>query len=237
MSEVIDFENEIPDEEREMGSFNHSLTQSNLTSLLHNDERFTTLVEFSLEPSKIDLSQFDLKAKDELKPDVCVYTNPPTVEPPDDLVKTTQMPDLAIEILSPLQTVSELISKLKAYFALSVKSCWLVSVHPETTLKIPKLKLWTPKNGHLGVQSFSFGSVSGWTLVIPATQSITVFSQSKRYKTFGTDTTIEIIDEIMDICLPIAKVFKIPSKKVMSEPKLGLVSTPNVLNISISSSW
>jgi Uma2 family endonuclease len=181
MSEVIDFENEIPDEEREMGSFNHSLTQSNLTSLLHNDERFTTLVEFSLDTSKIDLSQFDLKAKDELKPDVCVYTNPPTVEPPDDLVKTTQMPDLAIEILSHLQTVSELISKLKAYFALSVKSCWLV---------------------------------------IPATQSITVFSQSKRYKTFGTDTTIEIIDEVMDICLPIAKVFKIPSKKVMSEPKL-----------------
>jgi hypothetical protein len=40
----------------------------------------------------------------------------------------------------------------------------LVSVHPETALKIPKLKLWTPKNGHLGVQSFSFGSVSGWTL-------------------------------------------------------------------------
>ncbi|MDM8562879.1 tail fiber domain-containing protein, partial [Candidatus Marithioploca araucensis] len=40
----------------------------------------------------------------------------------------------------------------------------LPSVHPETALKIPKLKLWTPKNGHLGVQSFSFGSVSGWTL-------------------------------------------------------------------------
>jgi hypothetical protein len=38
------------------------------------------------------------------------------------------------------------------------------SVHPETALKIPKLKLWTPNNGHLGVQSFSFGSVSGWTL-------------------------------------------------------------------------
>ncbi|MDM8562913.1 hypothetical protein QUF54_06115, partial [Candidatus Marithioploca araucensis] len=40
----------------------------------------------------------------------------------------------------------------------------LGGVHPETTLKIPKLKLWTPNNGHIGVQSFSFGSVSGWTL-------------------------------------------------------------------------
>jgi len=35
------------------------------------------------------------------------------------------------------------------------------SVHPETPIKIPKLKLWTPNNGHLGIQSFSFGSVSG----------------------------------------------------------------------------
>jgi len=42
----------------------------------------------------------------------------------------------------------------------------LVSVHPETPIKIPKLKLWTPNNGHLGIQSFSFGSVSGWTLVM-----------------------------------------------------------------------
>jgi sugar lactone lactonase YvrE len=38
------------------------------------------------------------------------------------------------------------------------------SVHPETPIKIPKLKLWTPNNGHLGIQSFSFGRVSGWTL-------------------------------------------------------------------------
>jgi len=163
MSEVIDLENDLSDEEKEMGSFNHSLTQSNLTSLLHNDERFTTLVELSLDASQIELSQFGLKVKEELKPDVCVYTNQP-----DDLVKTTLMPDMAIEILSPSQTVSELIGKLKAYFALSVKSCWLV---------------------------------------IPAIESITIFSHPKRYKTFGTDAT-EIIDEVMDIHLPIQKVFR-----------------------------
>ncbi len=29
----------------------------------------------------------------------------------------------------------------------------LNSVHPETALKIPKLQLWTPNNGHLGVHS------------------------------------------------------------------------------------
>jgi len=41
----------------------------------------------------------------------------------------------------------------------------VVSVHPETPKIFPKLKLWTPNNGFLGIQSFSFGSVSGWTLV------------------------------------------------------------------------
>jgi len=40
----------------------------------------------------------------------------------------------------------------------------LSSAHPETPIKIPTLALWTPNNGHLGIQSFSFGSVSGWTL-------------------------------------------------------------------------
>jgi len=34
----------------------------------------------------------------------------------------------------------------------------------EISSKIPKLKLWTPNNGHLGIQSFSFGRVSGWAL-------------------------------------------------------------------------
>ena len=176
MTKVIDFEQENYDEEIEMGSFNHSLTQSNLASLLYTDERFTTLVELSLDTSKIDLHQFGLKAKDELKPDVCIYTNPPEVEPPDDLIKTTQMPDMAIEILSPSQTVSELINKLKAYFALEVKSCWLV---------------------------------------IPATESITIFSQPKQYKTFGTNTT-EIVDEVMNIHLPLQKVFRRHPKNVMN---------------------
>jgi hypothetical protein len=40
----------------------------------------------------------------------------------------------------------------------------LPSVHPETPKIFPKLALWTPNNGYLGIQSFSFGSVSGWTL-------------------------------------------------------------------------
>ncbi|RKZ63517.1 MAG: hypothetical protein DRR08_03135 [Candidatus Parabeggiatoa sp. nov. 2] len=51
---------------------------------------------------------FGIKAKDELVPDVCVYTEPlpaPDEEVDDDLITVSQMPDLAIEILSPTQSV------------------------------------------------------------------------------------------------------------------------------------
>jgi Uma2 family endonuclease len=39
----------------------------------------------------------------------------------------TQMPSLVIEILSPNQGFNEILAKFKAYFALGVKSCWLVT--------------------------------------------------------------------------------------------------------------
>ena len=38
----------------------------------------------------------------------------------------TEPPLLAIEIISPSQSVDELIPKIERYFAMGVKSCWLV---------------------------------------------------------------------------------------------------------------
>jgi Uma2 family endonuclease len=170
MSEVLEeIKNEFFDDKvSDMGSVIHSRTLGRLTVLIGCDERFEVMPELSLDVTQIDLKQFGLKAKDELKPDVCVYTTPPEAELPDDILKTTQMPDLAIEILSPSQTVSELINKLKAYFALNIKSCWLVK---------------------------------------PSLTTITVYSQLRQYKTFDLNDT-EVVDEVMDIHLPIEKVFK-----------------------------
>ena len=37
------------------------------------------------------------------------------------------MPLLAIEILSPKQGMDDVLAKFQAYFALGVKSCWLVT--------------------------------------------------------------------------------------------------------------
>ncbi|RKZ71066.1 MAG: hypothetical protein DRR19_32865 [Candidatus Parabeggiatoa sp. nov. 1] len=134
MSFVNELEDEdIEDEVADMGSLYHGMAQANLTGLLIHEERFAVITELSLDASQIDLSQFGLKVKDELKPDVCVYIVLPeheqtkTVEKADtDIVKVSKMPDLAIEVLSPTQSVNALLRKFDAFFALGVKSCWLV---------------------------------------------------------------------------------------------------------------
>ncbi|RKZ84079.1 MAG: hypothetical protein DRR19_18210 [Candidatus Parabeggiatoa sp. nov. 1] len=172
MSELIDFEDKVIEEEKEMPSKRHSLTQTNITVLLGNDERFSTFVELSLDATSIDLSQFDLKNQDEMVPDISVYIEPPSLddEPGEDEVRVTKMPDLAIEVLSPTQAINDLLKKIKAYFALGVRSCWLV---------------------------------------MPSLEEVRVFSQQLRhYKNFDLNNNEVVVDEVMDIRLPIQKVFR-----------------------------
>lgn len=176
MGEVIDFEDEVLDEEESyMGSVNHSLVQVMIASLLVNYERFTVLTELSLDISQHDLSKYSIKAKNEIKPDICVYSNEIGFQE-FDIVKMTEMPLLAIEILSPNQGTKELKDKMnvassvtsfRAYFDLGVKSCWLV---------------------------------------IPDAQLISVYAKQGGFRNFDMRDT-EVVDEVMDIHLPIAKVF------------------------------
>jgi len=175
---MLDMNNDESQENwvKKMPSIKHSLTQTRIATLLSNDERLTTFVELSLDTSQIDLSQFGIKAKDELVPDICVYLEPPIEledEIDDDVLKVSQMPDLVIEVLSPKQTISELLNKFKAYFALGVKSCWLA---------------------------------------VPSMEAIKVYSPGNQYRTFSLDSH-EMIDEVMDIRLPIQKVFQKLTKR------------------------
>ena len=126
MTELIEFD-EVLEEEKDMPSIKHSLVQTNIAGTLFSDDRFTTFIELSLDASSIDLSQFGLKAKDELVPDVCIYIDPPPIDEKlgSDILRVSQYPDLVIEVLSPSQTINELLRKIEAYFALNVKSCWL----------------------------------------------------------------------------------------------------------------
>jgi Uma2 family endonuclease len=159
------------EEHQDMGSLNHSFVQTRLAGLLFNDERFTTLVELSLDVSKADLSQFGLKAKEELKPDVCLYPKGTFGLRRRDLLRISQMPLLAIEIISTRQYLDDILAKFEAYFALEVKSCWLV---------------------------------------IPVLESITAYSQTlDNFKPFEISRSdAEVIDEVLDIHLPLVKVFR-----------------------------
>jgi len=170
MSDSYELENNAIDGEDEMGSLNHSTVQINLGGLLKFkcDKELAVMSELSLDISQYDLSEYDLGVKDEFKPDICAYLKRPIVpKGKNDLVRVSQMPDLAIEILSPRQAVDYLIRKINAYFKLGVKSCWLV---------------------------------------IPSLDEVRVFSQPRSYKSFDLNST-EIVDEVMDIHLPIANVF------------------------------
>jgi Uma2 family endonuclease len=154
---------------KKRNSIKHSNVTTNVAGLFFNNEKLKPFVELTLDASQIDLSQFGLKTKDELVPEVCVYIEPPTKPPsPDDVLVVSKMPDLVIEVLSPKQRINELFAKFKAYFALGVKSCWLV---------------------------------------IPSMDVINVYSQPYQHTTFDSKDT-EVIDEVLDIRLPIQKIFE-----------------------------
>ncbi len=157
-------------EAQDMPSKNHSLTMGRITGLLFNDERFIVMPELSLDTSQIDLSQFNIKAKDGLIPDICIYRElpeEPADELDDDILKMTQMPELVIEILAPKQGINDILLKFKAYFALGIKSCWLV---------------------------------------IPSVKVIKMYS-AKGNKIFDIQHDTEVTDEVMDIHLPVQKIF------------------------------
>jgi len=171
MGELNELEENIFEHEEiiKMPSRNHSFTQTRIAGLFFNEERFTPFVDVSLDASQIDLKQFGLKIKDEFIPDICLYPGEVGLSEPLDELKMSEMPLLAIEILSPKQGIEEVLAKFPAYFAMGIKSCWLV---------------------------------------IPTLKTVTVYSQPTCSKFFDTQHDTEVIDEIMDIRLPIQKIFK-----------------------------
>lgn len=131
----------------EMGSHNHSAIQANITYLLKRAEKYSVYTELSLDTTTLDPQKF--KFKDEIKPDVCVYPKRGLIRP-FDILKMSEMPLLAIEVLSPKQSAYEILEKFAAYFALGVKSCWLVD--PLTAV----VSVYSALDAH---QNFTVGEV------------------------------------------------------------------------------
>lgn len=119
---------EIQDEIEEfdgMGSFNHGYLQVRLGGLFDRMPEFTTVGELSLDVSGVDLTQFDLRSKEEIKPDLSIYPKR-GLSHPKDILRMKEMPLLALEIVSPKQGMYEIAEKVRLYFALGVQSCWVV---------------------------------------------------------------------------------------------------------------
>lgn len=118
------------EEERDVSSQNYSLIQARLGGLFNLDARFNAATKLTLDVSQVDLTPFKIKATQELEPDISVYyaSEFDVIDPTKniDVLKVSQMPLLAIEVLSPTQGTAEVFAKFRAYFALGIKSCWLV---------------------------------------------------------------------------------------------------------------
>lgn len=99
-----------------MPSFNHSVIQLNLGAELRYryKEAYRIVSELSL-----DLSDWPSV------PDICIYPKMP-LDLRHDVVTMTEPPLCAIEIISPSQSLDELVRKAGKYFDNGVKSCWIV---------------------------------------------------------------------------------------------------------------
>ncbi len=128
-----------------MGSYNHSGVQARLAGLLIGLGKYSVFTELSLE---ID--------KTEYKPDISVYSKR-GLSKPRDILKMTDMPLLAIEILSSRQAMDELIDKFEVYFNAGIQSCWLVE---------PAIEAITVYASLLDYQTYGTGEFNDKTLDI-----------------------------------------------------------------------
>ena len=120
----LDFEDEF-EESEDMGSFNHGYLQVRLGGMFDRTDEFTAVGELSLDVSSVDLSPFDLRSKDRVTPDLSIYPKR-GLSQPKDILKMTEMPLMALEIVSPKQGLYEIAEKVRLYFELGIKSCWVV---------------------------------------------------------------------------------------------------------------
>lgn len=113
-----------------MPSKNHAIIQMRISGSLFSrySSRFTILPEIRIEINDTDFT-----------PDICVYPVIP-FDSRHDEIRMTALPLTAIEILSPTQSVEELVAKFGVYFTAGVGSGWLVQPALQTIF------LLTPDN-------------------------------------------------------------------------------------------
>lgn len=120
LKEKFSEENNVSDYETErhkpMPSFNHGSIQTNLGFLikLKYGEKYRTVSELHL-----DLSDWASV------PDISLF-HWKKLDTKNDQIKVSEPPLCVMEILSPTQSLADLVSKAHGYFEHGVQSCWIV---------------------------------------------------------------------------------------------------------------
>lgn len=97
-------------------SLNHSVVQLNLGAELRH--RYKDKYRIA---SELSLGLSDWPSV----PDICIYPKMP-LDLRQDVTIVTEPPLCAIEIISPSQSLNELVGKAGKYFEHGVRSCWIV---------------------------------------------------------------------------------------------------------------
>jgi len=95
-------------------SYNHAYIHAKLIGALLKVGTYSVFSELTL----------DIDGADHV-PDISLYPKR-TINRLDDVIRVSEMPLLAVEILSPTQGTWDVLKKFKVYFQAGVKSCWLV---------------------------------------------------------------------------------------------------------------
>lgn len=116
MQKVIEISQYEQERGKPMPSKLHGHIQSNINILLGGSywDKFSFFSELNLQ----------LNGWDSV-PDISIFPKM-NFNYSQDEIKVTEPPLCTIEILSPTQSMQELISKAEKYFSCGVKSCWLV---------------------------------------------------------------------------------------------------------------
>jgi Uma2 family endonuclease len=137
--------NDWLEEDNEMSSKNHGLIQARLAGFINLFDDYNVATELSLDVSETKrqkiLKNYGFTTTRKLKPDIAIYwADEFDLADPDeendidsvDPLRVLQMPICAIEIVSPSQSSYKILQKFRAYFAMGVKSCWLVDPNLKT---------------------------------------------------------------------------------------------------------
>ena len=111
----------VAEEDREMPSLNHSFICSDIIEQLYENKRVKALPELTLDIDKGITPDISVYPREQIKPNFS-----------RDITKFTEMPILAIEVISASQNIQDLLIKADMLVEKGVKTVWTIEPFTNT---------------------------------------------------------------------------------------------------------